>query len=79
LAIEVALPGSKPFRLKAEIVETTNPKSEYQAKVEEYWVSPEKWRRSIEAPGFTQTLIVNGDQVSEKDTGTISHGGLMTW
>ena len=40
-------PGSKPFHLKAENVETTNPKSEYQARVEEYWVSPEKWRRTI--------------------------------
>ena len=61
--------GGKPFHLKAEIVETTNPSSEYQAKVEEYWLSPKTWRRTIVAPGFSQTLIVNGDQVSEKDTG----------
>ena len=66
---KLTLPGSKPFHLKAEIVETTNPSSEYRAKVEEYWASPEKWRRTIEAPGFSQTLIVNGDQVSEKNTG----------
>jgi len=66
---KLTLLGSKPFHLKAEIVETTNPSSEYQAKVDEYWVSPEKWRRTIEAPGFSQTLIVNGDMVSEKDTG----------
>ncbi len=66
---KLTLPGSKPFHLKAEIVETTNPSSEYQAKVEEFWSSPEKWRRTIEAPDFSQTLIVNGDEVSEKDTG----------
>ena len=63
------LPESKPFHLKAEIVETTNPSSEYQAKVEEYWVSAAKWRRTIETPGFSQTLVVNGNQVSERDTG----------
>jgi TonB family protein len=66
---KLTLPGSKPFHLKAEIVETTNPISDYQAKIEEYWVSPEKWRRSIESPGFSQTLIVNEGEVSEKDTG----------
>jgi hypothetical protein len=65
----ITLPGSKPFHLKAEIVETTNPKSEYQAKIEEYWVSPEKWRRTIESPGFSQTLIVNGEKISEQDRG----------
>lgn len=66
---KLTLPGSKPFHLKAEIVETTNPSSEYQAKVEQYWVSPTQWRRTIETPGFSQTLVVNGDQVSEKDAG----------
>jgi len=32
-------------------------------------VSPEKWRRSIQSPGFAQTLIVDGDKISEQDTG----------
>jgi Gram-negative bacterial TonB protein C-terminal len=66
---KLTLPGSIPFYLKADILETTNPGSEYQSKVEEYWVSPEKWRRTIEAPGFSQTLIVNGAQIFEKDMG----------
>lgn len=61
--------GSKPFHLKATIVETTNPDSDYQGDVEEYWVSPQKWRRVIHAPGFSQTLIVNGDRISETDSG----------
>lgn len=65
----LTLPESKPFHLKAEIIEVTKPPSEYQGKVEEYWVSTEKWRRTIETPGFSQTLIVNGSQVSESDTG----------
>jgi len=66
---QITLPGSRPFHLKAEIIETTNPASPFQAKVQEYWISPDKWRRTIESPTFLQTLVVNGDKISEKDTG----------
>src|SRR5438128_366749 len=68
------LRGSAPFHLKAEIIETTNPASDYRAQIEEYWISPTKWRRSIESPGFSQTLILNGDQVSEAN-----HGDYFPW
>jgi hypothetical protein len=61
--------GSAAFHLKATIVETTNPDSAYKGEIEEYWMSPEKWRRTITSPGFSQTLIANGDQVSEQDKG----------
>lgn len=66
---QLTLPGSTPFHLKAAIVETTNPRSEYRAQIEEYWVSPEKWRRTIESPSFSQTIVASGDKVLEKDTG----------
>jgi hypothetical protein len=66
---QLTFPGSKPFHLRAEIVESTNPDSDYKANVEEYWLSPTKWRRTIQSPHFSQTLIVNGDGVSEQDTG----------
>jgi hypothetical protein len=66
---KLTLPGSKPFHLKAEIVETSDPASSYQAKIEEYWITPEKWRRTIESPTFSQTMVVNGDKLLEKDTG----------
>lgn len=65
----LTLAGSKAFYLKATIVETTNPSSDYKGEVEEYWVSPEKWRRNLTAPGFSQTLIVNGDKVFEQNKG----------
>jgi hypothetical protein len=58
-----------PFHLRVHLFESTNPPSPYQAEIEEYWVSPQQWRRSIDSPDFKQTLIVNGDQVSEQDTG----------
>ncbi len=46
-----------PFHLKARIVETTNPDSDYKAEIEEYWVAPDKWLRSIQSPAFSQTLV----------------------
>jgi hypothetical protein len=66
---QLTLPGSEPFHLTASIVETTNPASEYKGEIEEYWVSPAKWRRTITSPGFSQTLVVNGDKTYEQDKG----------
>jgi hypothetical protein len=66
---KLTLAGGAPFHLKAHITNAGAPKLEYSADVEEYWVSPEKWRRTLQSPGFYQTLIVNGDKVSEKLTG----------
>jgi hypothetical protein len=68
----LTLPGSKPFHLKAMIRETTDPNSDYQATIEEYWVSATKWKRILTSPDFSQTLIVNGDAVSEMNTGDYS-------
>ena len=62
---KLTLAGGTPFHLKAHIASSGTPKPEYSADVEEYWVSPEKWRRTVESAGFSQTLIANGGQVSE--------------
>jgi len=66
---QITLPGGKPFHLKATISETGSPDSDYKATVEEYWVSPTKWRRTIGSPDFSQTLVINGESVFEEDTG----------
>lgn len=66
---KLTLAGGAPFHLKAHIANTGAPKPEYSADVEEFWVSPEKWRRTVQSVGFSQTLIANGDKVSEKITG----------
>jgi len=68
-ASQLTLAGNKPFHLRASIVESTNPDSDYKATVEEFWISPTKWRRTIQSPHFSQTLIVNGDKISEQDSG----------
>jgi outer membrane biosynthesis protein TonB len=61
--------GSLPFHLKAHIANAGTPKPEYSADVEEYWLAPDKWRRTVRSADFSQTLIVNGDRVSESLTG----------
>ena len=66
---KLTLTGGAPFHLKAHIANTGSAKPEYSADVEEYWVSPEKWRRTVQSAGFSQTLIVNGGKIYEKLAG----------
>jgi TonB-like protein len=66
---QLTLPGSPAFHLKAQIRNKANPGSDYKAEIEEYWLSPEHWRRTIESPGFAQTIVVDGDKVSEQNQG----------
>jgi hypothetical protein len=61
--------GNPPFHLKISITEPGNPQSARHAEIEESWLSPTKYRRTIQSPDFSQTLIVNGDAVSETNTG----------
>ena len=58
-------PNAAPFHLKVHVFESTNPPSDYRAEIEEYWVSPQQWRRTVESPGLRQTLIVNGSGTSD--------------
>ncbi len=67
---QITLPGGQPFHLKAKVFEATNPDNDnYNAEIEEWWVAPKKWRRTITSEKFSQTLIVNGSEVSEQLTG----------
>lgn len=66
---QLTLPGSPTFHLTAKIVNSDNHGSPHTAEIEEYWLSPQNWRRRTESPGFSQTMIVEGDKVSEQDTG----------
>lgn len=65
----LTLPSSAPFHLSVEIIEITEADSDYNAKVGENWVSPEKWQLAIQSPGFSRTLIVNGDKILEQYLG----------
>lgn len=66
---QITLPGSKPFHLKATIAEIDSPDSDYKAEVEMYWVAADRWRRTIKSPEFSQTMIVNGENISEQNQG----------
>jgi TonB family protein len=65
----LAEPNGKPFYLKATITDKDDAKSEFNGTVEEYWVSPNKWRRVIKLRDFSQTRIVNGDLTYEENNG----------
>ena len=60
---------AKPFHVKVQLSESSNPASPYRAEIEESWASPQQWIRVIETPEFKQTLIVNGDKSSEQIAG----------
>lgn len=65
----LAEPGGRAFYLKATISDSKNDKSEFNGTVEEYWLSPTKWRRVIKLRDFSQTRIVNGDMIFEDNHG----------
>jgi len=66
---QIRVPGANPFHLKATLVESTNPDSVYTAEIEEYWASPQKWRRRISSEKFSQTIIQTTGQTIEQNTG----------
>ena len=57
--------GNSPFHIQAVI--TTGKEHSPYAKVEMFWMAPDKFRRTIQATDFSQTLIVNGPEVYEQD------------
>jgi hypothetical protein len=76
---QLTLAGSRPFHLKASVVEATNLENdEYKAEIEEYWVSPDKWTRTLKSAHFMQTLTVDGGKVSEQNTGDYYPNWLRT-
>jgi hypothetical protein len=66
---KLTVSGDTPFHLKAHIAATGSARPEYSADVEEYWISPDQWRRTVQSANFSQTLIANGGKLSEKLTG----------
>jgi hypothetical protein len=72
----LSAPGATPFHLKAAITIKQHPN--YQAVIEEDWISPSKWRKTIKSHLFSQTIIVNGDKRYEKNEGEYFHVGLQT-
>ncbi len=64
----LAEPGEPPFHLKLIAKDTTMGNPEYDAEVEVWWATPDKWRRSVKSPAFTQIAIQNGTRYYESNS-----------
>jgi hypothetical protein len=61
-------PGSASFHVKINVTDS-HPDTNRRASIEMWWISPIRYRRVIESPGFSQTRVVSGDAVSEENQG----------
>ena len=52
-------PDAKPFHIKLQIAQTKSTATTYAATIEETWVSPSQWSRTVVAAGLSQTTVVN--------------------
>ncbi|MGO9402421.1 MAG: hypothetical protein ACLPVW_02995 [Terriglobales bacterium] len=60
-------------------MEATNIENDsYKAEIEEYWVAPDKWRRTVRTEGFSSDLVVNGDKQSDSVSGDYYPNWLRT-
>ena len=61
---QLTVPGEAPFHLKARIFEKTDRNNtDHDAEIEEFWVAPDKWRRTVKSHGFAEVLVINGGKV----------------
>jgi hypothetical protein len=61
---------AQPFHIRVEVSEPENPQSSYQGAFEEWWISPDQWRREVSTKdGMRQTIVVVGGKKTEKDEG----------
>ena len=51
-ASTLAQPGAKPFHIRVEVAQTKGAQGDYTATVEETWVSPTQWVRTLSAPNL---------------------------
>jgi len=67
-----SLTGSdaKPFHIKISVSEPKFPESPYQGAIEEWWVSPQQWRREVTSKdGSHQIIVVVYGKKTEEDQG----------
>lgn len=76
---QLTVPGEPAFHLKARVFDKTDRNnSDHNAEIEEFWVAPDKWRRTVKARGFAEVLVANGDKVSEQLDGDYYPNWLRT-
>jgi TonB family protein len=57
--------GSQAFHLRLEADDSTRGRSEYKTELEVWWAAPDKWRRELKSPIFSETAVQNGTSYSE--------------
>jgi TonB family protein len=60
--------GSPPFHLKLHAGDPHNEHPEFTTDIELWWAAPDKWRRQITSPIFSQTAVQNGQHYSESNS-----------
>lgn len=61
-------PGTKPFHLKLITQDVALRNPDYTASIEIWWSAPDKWRRSVKSPKFSQLAIRSGGRYFESNT-----------
>ncbi len=61
-------PGSRTFHLKLEAAETRQNDPQYKAEIEVWWAAPDKWRREVRSPAFSQTAVQDGQHYYESNS-----------
>lgn len=56
-------PGAKPFHIRVEISQTQGPPGDYNAIIEETWISPTQWVRTVKTSKLMQETLVEGSGV----------------
>jgi hypothetical protein len=66
----LAEPNAPPFHLKLAAHDVTLKNPEYDAEIEVWWEAPDKWRRTVKSPAFTQIAVQNGSHYYESNSST---------
>ncbi|MGA7156001.1 MAG: hypothetical protein WBY53_04100 [Acidobacteriaceae bacterium] len=53
-------PGAKPFHVRLEVSQLKGNAGGYAATIEETWVAPDRWIRTVHAPDVSQVTVMNG-------------------
>jgi hypothetical protein len=53
-------PGAKPFRVRLEVSQSSREPGDYAATVEETWVAPDRWIRTVHTHDLSQLTVMNG-------------------
>ncbi len=61
---------ARPFHIRVLVSEPQNQQSPYGATIEEWWTSPDQWRREVtDKSGMRQRIVVVGGRKTELDEG----------